>query len=146
MTRSLLWTLLVTLYGVVSHKASHALRPFSDLLCVPIWILIIPDLSTRGLCQVLSETPSSEASSWRENSSLAEVVSVILRRDLQHAVKHYDMRSKAILLLWRKACCGFLSSLKILRRRLGLNTLSLVLMASTLAITQPRTTSGTIIV
>jgi hypothetical protein len=34
-------------YGVVSYKASHALRPFSDLLCVPVfWVLVISDAST----------------------------------------------------------------------------------------------------
>jgi hypothetical protein len=29
-------------YRVVSYKTSHAMRPFSDLLCVPIWVLIAP--------------------------------------------------------------------------------------------------------
>jgi hypothetical protein len=47
-------------YGVVSYKASHALRPFSDLLCVPVWILIVPDSSTRALWQQPAETSSSE--------------------------------------------------------------------------------------
>jgi hypothetical protein len=28
---------------MVSCKASHALRPYYDLLCIPIWVLIIPD-------------------------------------------------------------------------------------------------------
>jgi hypothetical protein len=37
-------------YWMVSYRASHALRPFSDLLCIPIWVIIIPDSSTRVLC------------------------------------------------------------------------------------------------
>jgi hypothetical protein len=49
----------ITGYGVVSRKASHALRPFSDLLCV----LSIPNSSTRALLQISAETASSEA--WR---------------------------------------------------------------------------------
>jgi hypothetical protein len=36
-------------YGVVSYKASHALQPLSDLLCFPVWVLIIPNSSTRAL-------------------------------------------------------------------------------------------------
>jgi hypothetical protein len=42
---------LVTGYrnGVASYKAFHTLRPFSDLLCVPIWVLIIPDWSATAL-------------------------------------------------------------------------------------------------
>jgi hypothetical protein len=43
-------------YGVVSHKASHALRPLSDLLCVLIWVKIIPDSSTRDLWQIPADT------------------------------------------------------------------------------------------
>jgi uncharacterized membrane protein len=36
-------------YGVISYKASHALRPFSDVLCVTIWAIIIPDSFTSAL-------------------------------------------------------------------------------------------------
>jgi hypothetical protein len=36
-------------YGVVSYKASHALRKFYDLSCVPIWIIIIPESFARAL-------------------------------------------------------------------------------------------------
>jgi hypothetical protein len=31
------------------YKASHELRPFSDLLCILFQVLIIPDSSTRAL-------------------------------------------------------------------------------------------------
>jgi hypothetical protein len=54
---------LVYCYVVVSCKAFYALQPFSDLLCVLIWILIIPDLSTTALWQIQPETPGSE--SWK---------------------------------------------------------------------------------
>jgi hypothetical protein len=33
----------------------------SDLLCMPIWVLIITDLSTRALWQLPAKTTSSEA-------------------------------------------------------------------------------------
>jgi hypothetical protein len=36
-------------YGVVSYKASHALRSFSDILCIPVCILLIPDSTTSDL-------------------------------------------------------------------------------------------------
>jgi hypothetical protein len=36
-------------YEVLSYKASHVLRPFSDLLYVPIWVLITPDTSTSAI-------------------------------------------------------------------------------------------------
>jgi hypothetical protein len=54
-------------YVVVPYKASHTVRQFSDLLCVPIWVLIIPDSYTRALWQVSAETRSTESGeTWRE--------------------------------------------------------------------------------
>jgi hypothetical protein len=50
-------------YGVVLYKVSHTLQPFSDLLRISVWVLIIPDSSTRALWQIPAETPSSK---WRE--------------------------------------------------------------------------------
>jgi hypothetical protein len=39
----------------------------SDLLCIPIRVLIIPDLSTRALWQLPADTASSEArETWQE--------------------------------------------------------------------------------
>jgi hypothetical protein len=62
--------LLVTgyCYGVVPYEASHALPPFSDLLCVSTWELIIHDSSTRALWHIPAEAPSREVGreSWRE--------------------------------------------------------------------------------
>jgi hypothetical protein len=46
-------------YGVISYKAFHALRPFSDLLCSRV--LIIPGLSTEFSALVAAETPISDA-------------------------------------------------------------------------------------
>jgi hypothetical protein len=37
---------------VILYKAAHALRPFFDLLCVRIWVLIVPYSSTIFLCCV----------------------------------------------------------------------------------------------
>jgi hypothetical protein len=67
-------------------------------------------------------------------------ISFIFRRILQHSVKFYDMGPTAILPLWRKACCGFLSPLKINLPQPGLNSRTISPMASTLTITPPRTT------
>jgi hypothetical protein len=54
-------------YGVISYKTFHALRPVSDLLCIPISVLIIPDTPTRALCQVPAETSSSESGEMAVN-------------------------------------------------------------------------------
>jgi hypothetical protein len=66
----------------------------SDLLCVTVGVLIIPDLSTRALWQIATDTPSSElgrhlARNVREFCQ--RNVSFILRRVLWYAVKSYDM-------------------------------------------------------
>jgi hypothetical protein len=51
-------------YGVVRsihyylvYKESHALQPFSDLLCASIRVLIIPVLSAKVLWQIPAKTP-----------------------------------------------------------------------------------------
>jgi hypothetical protein len=43
-------------YRVASYHVSHVLRPFSDVLCVPIWVLITPNSSTSALCHTLVTT------------------------------------------------------------------------------------------
>jgi hypothetical protein len=48
-------------YRKVSYKASYALRPFSDLLCVLVRFLIIPESYTRALWKIPAEAPSSDA-------------------------------------------------------------------------------------
>jgi hypothetical protein len=61
------WSSTGYCYGVVSYKASHALRLLSDLLCVRTWVLIITDSSTTALWELPAETPSSEVGeTWRE--------------------------------------------------------------------------------
>jgi hypothetical protein len=47
-------------YRVVSHKATHALRLFSDLLFISNWVQIILDPSTRAHWQLPAKTASSE--------------------------------------------------------------------------------------
>jgi hypothetical protein len=53
-------------YGMVSHKASHTLRLFPDLLCVTLRVIIAPDASTIALWQIPAETPSSEPGKLNE--------------------------------------------------------------------------------
>jgi hypothetical protein len=51
---------------VVSHGVPCT-ASISDLLCVPIWFLIIPDSSTKALLQLAAEPPSSKAGeTWQE--------------------------------------------------------------------------------
>jgi hypothetical protein len=71
-----------------------------------------------------------------------EVPLFIRRNDILHAVKSYDMGPTALLPLRRKACCGFLSPLKICCLLLGLNPPTLDPMASTLTITPARKVFG----
>jgi hypothetical protein len=71
-------------YEVVWRKESHALQPFSDLLCIPIWVLIIPDSSTRDLLQILAEKTRANQDKLRENGCefSRRTVTFILRRVL----------------------------------------------------------------
>jgi hypothetical protein len=118
-------------YEVVSYKASHALLLISDLSCVPVWGLLISDSSTRALW--LQQIPNSEAGIWWEIPlNIADEVPARLSRDLQYAVKSYDMEPTALLPLRRKACCRFLSPLKIYRPRPVLNSRNLGAVASML--------------
>jgi hypothetical protein len=52
-----------------AQKVTLAQRPFSDLLCVPIWFLIISDSSTRTLWQSIpAEVSNIEAGeTWQRN-------------------------------------------------------------------------------
>jgi hypothetical protein len=64
------WTLLNgNCYGVVSYKVSHALRAFSDTMCVPIWVLIVYDSSTRAFWQISEANPVvNQGETWRKMS------------------------------------------------------------------------------
>jgi len=50
----------------VGAQGDPCTATISDLLCVPIWFLIIPDSSTRALWQLPVETSSSEAGKLHE--------------------------------------------------------------------------------
>jgi hypothetical protein len=56
--------LLVNVTGSYRTNPPMQLRPFSDVLCVPIWVLITPDSYSNVLCSQLSS--SSEIGSWWE--------------------------------------------------------------------------------
>jgi hypothetical protein len=55
-------------YGVVSYKATHALRPFSNLLFVRIWVLIVPNSSTREspLANTSRHLIAKQGEAWRK--------------------------------------------------------------------------------
>jgi hypothetical protein len=93
---------------MVLYIATHMLWPFSDLFHIPICV-IIPDSSTRALCQIPSETPSSRAGrNLKRNicQFCQPSIPVIFCRD--HAVKSYNVAPLALLPLWRKLCFAFL--------------------------------------
>jgi hypothetical protein len=54
----LLWKLKISgcCYGMVSYKASHALQPFSDLLCVTTSVLLIHESSSTAVWQTPADT------------------------------------------------------------------------------------------
>jgi hypothetical protein len=105
-----------------------------DLLCFPVWFIIIPDSSTRAVWQLPTDTSSREAGGTLQTKcmSFAYDVSPIFCRFVKRAVKSYDMAPTALLSLRRESCYGFLSPLKIHRLRPGLNLWILGPMASTL--------------
>jgi hypothetical protein len=129
-------------YGVVSYKASRALRPSTDLLFVPIWVIIITDSSTRGLCKILAEIPRCGAGKLGEKCPLI-LPTKYLRHTLQesltylkilrHGADSFNCSPKEVML-------RILSPLIIHRSRPGMNPWSLGLMASTIT-TRPRRTA-----
>jgi hypothetical protein len=64
-------------YGVDAH-GNPCTASICDLLWIPIWYLIIPDLCTRSLWQLQAETSSSEAGEtcrkWSQNFAYKEWV------------------------------------------------------------------------
>jgi hypothetical protein len=137
-----IWLSYCNYYGVVPCKASHALRPFPDLLCVPIWVLIIPHSSTRDF--FAAETLSSEAGrklARNVREFCRRSISVILRRNLLTCRKILRHGTDGFTSLRRKSSYGFLSSLKLCRPRPGLNLRTLGPVARTIA-TRPPTTTG----
>jgi hypothetical protein len=126
-------------YGVVSCKASHALRPFSYLLCVPFWVLIIHDSSTRALLEIPAKTPSSEA-----GTNLTIHFCEFCRKNVCHTSQG-SLTCRNIL---RLETDGFTSLPKEVVLRIFINTLpsagfepaNLGPVASTITTRPPRTT------
>jgi hypothetical protein len=88
-------------YGVVSYTAFLALRPFlSDLLFVPIWVLITLDSSTRALWQILAEASSSEL-----GRNLARNILILPAKYLCHTLQ-WSLTCRKIL---RHRADGFIS-------------------------------------
>jgi hypothetical protein len=112
---------------------------------LPIWVLIIPDLSTRVHCSGAAETPSSEAGRILARNVREFCLQVSLFMHLGFFLtfhKTFDMGPTALLPLRRKSCYVFLSLLKIHRPRLGLNLLTLAqVVSTTIIITPPRSTT-----
>jgi hypothetical protein len=94
-------------YWVESYKASQALRPFADLLCVPIWTIILlihpPVLSG---CTRTKEVARNVLEFCRRS------ISFMLSNVLLHAIKTYDKCPPALLPIRRKACCGLFIAIK----------------------------------
>jgi hypothetical protein len=117
----------------VSYKASQALRPFADLLCVPIWTIILlihpPVLSG---CTRTKEVARNVLEFCRRS------ISFMLSNVLLHAIKTYDMCPPALLPIRRKACCGLFIAIKNPSPWPGLNPRPLGPEASSLTTTPPK--------
>jgi hypothetical protein len=132
------------------------LRPPMSLLFFPRWYMMekhdemistgkAPNSSTRALWQSYL-SPSSKSGGKGDVMNFAlRCMSFILQRVLWH-VKSYNtgLRLTALLPLWRKVCCGFLSPLKIHRPQPHLNLQTLGPMAGMLTTRLPRTTWSTV--
>jgi hypothetical protein len=81
------------------------------------WLGITPDLSTRALCQSYQQRHLGQLGEMDKGVRILFISVWNTSRDLQHAVKSYDMRPPALFSIRIKVCCGFLSFLKI--HRLG---------------------------
>jgi hypothetical protein len=93
-------------YGVVSHKASHTLRPLLIYCASPSEfksILIRP--------QVLSDSNQETASSEAVRNLGGNYCEFFLQVSLSYCrfqhVKSYDKGSRALLPIGRKSCYGF---------------------------------------
>jgi hypothetical protein len=65
-----------------------------------------------SLAVLPAETSGASRRNGRRNENFAYSVSFDTSTDLLHAIKSYK-GPPALLPIWRKVCCGFLSSLKI---------------------------------
>jgi hypothetical protein len=103
--------------GMISYKASPALQPFSNLLWVPIWVLIIPDSSNRALWQIRGETPR-----WESGETWGEIVVNLPTKYIFHTPQGSLARCKII----QHGSDGFTSPPKevVLRIFIACNSLS----------------------
>jgi hypothetical protein len=106
------------------------LRPPTGLLFIPRVISehgepwwwwcrlgITPDSSTRALWQSYQQRHLRQVGGMDEGVRILPISIWNTSRDLEHAVKSYDMGPPGLVPVRRKMCCGFLSPLKI--HRLG---------------------------
>jgi hypothetical protein len=134
--------LLVAVTGWYRTTCPMHCGHFSDLLCVPVWVLIIPHSSTRAL--IAAETSTSEAGSWREMySNLADEASVPYSTGIFNIPYNLATWCRRLILLRRKSCYGYVSRLKIHHSRLCLNPRTLGPVAHTMT-TRPLITTNEI--
>jgi hypothetical protein len=104
---------------------------------------IIPDSSTRTLCLLPTESSNSKAERTGEGNDqfgLAKCFCSCLQVNFFNITKSCYLGSTALLTLWRKACCEFLSFVITHRPRSGLSERTLGPTASTLTIVPSRRT------
>jgi hypothetical protein len=119
------------------------LRPFSDIFCIPIWVVIIliypPELSEKKnnkhlvakqgeTCREMSINFAVDVSPWYSAGFFNMPWSL------------NDIGPTALLPVWRKSFYGFLSPLKICRSLQALNPRTLGPVVSTITARPPRTT------
>jgi hypothetical protein len=132
-------TVPVYWYGLVSYKASHALRSFYYLLCVPIWVLVIPDSPFKSLWQIPVANQEKLGEKWQW---------ILPKKFLFHTLQG---SLKCCKILWHESD-GFnappkevvqrnLSPINIHRPQMGFDPRTLGPTASTITTIPPRATS-----
>jgi hypothetical protein len=104
-----------------------------DLLCVPIWVLIIPYPSERALWQITAQAPSSEAGRYLERNGREFCLQVFL------FITYRGMRPTAYIPFEGNRATDFIA-LKNPSSSAGLKTRTLGPVASTITIRPPRMT------
>jgi hypothetical protein len=135
--------LLFTLMGCYREERPMHCDHFLFHFASPFRVLIISDSCTTAFWQIPAGTPSSEAgTNFARNVRQFRLRSttVILLRDLRHAVKFCHVGPTALRPLRRNSCYGYLSPLKIHRPRPDLNPRTSNPIASTITTRPPRPT------
>jgi hypothetical protein len=124
----------------VSYKASHALRPFSDILCAHICVLIIPYSSTRALwLQQRQPAVNHGVGEKRPRILLTKCLCHISQGSLTCGKALWYLADGLFPFL-RKSCYGFVSPLKIHRPQPSFNPRTLGPTANTITTRPTRTT------